>query len=117
MSIEKLVAELIEAVKENTAAIRESNGEDKQPAKTESKAAKSEPKKEAAKEPEKTPGIPYDDVKNKTLELVKAKGRDAVTALLKDFGKDVASAKDLKPEQYEEYLAKVAALLTEDDVA
>lgn len=122
MSLEKALAENTAAILALTAALQ--NGapvttsapaSESAPAKTETK--KTETKK--ADSPSETKGdeIPYETVKNKTLELVKAKGRDSVTTLLKDFGKDVASAKDLKADQYADYLKKVDAILAEDDVA
>lgn len=134
MSLEKALEENTKALNANTEALLQfaasGNGSaaPSAPAKTEKKEEKApakEAKKEAPKEEkkpakteEKNDAIPYDDVKNKTLDLVKAKGRDAVLSLLEDFGKDVKSAKDLKEDQYADYLKRVDALLEEgDDVA
>lgn len=48
---------------------------------------------------EPQPTATYDDVKDAVLAMVKAKGRDAATAVLATFG--VEKAPDLKPEQYD----------------
>lgn len=133
MSLEKALQENTEALKANTEALLQfaatgtGAAAPTAPAKTEKKEEKAEkpaPKKEekedkapAKKEEKAADKIPYDDVKNKTLELVKAKGRDVVMSLLEDFGKDVKSAKDLEEGQYAEYLERVDDLLKEDDVA
>lgn len=127
MSLEKTLQENTEATKALTVALGEfltnagvkaekvaPKEEKTAPApKKEAKVEKSAPKEEKGA----TGGIPYDDVKNKTLELVKAKGRDIVMSLLEDFGKDVKSAKDLEEGQYAEYLERVNGLLNEDDMA
>lgn len=129
MTIEKLIQENTAALVEMTAALQEFHqklatlSSTDAPAKTETKVSeekkkttpKSEPKEEKKAEAEE--GIPYDVVKNKTLELVKAKGRDEVIKLVKTFGKDNASAKDLKPEDYGAYVSKIDELLAEGDVA
>lgn len=125
MSLEKAIQENTEALKALTAALQ--NGAAPAPAKEEpkkEKAKKEAPAKEEAPKEEpkaeekaKSDAIPYDDVKNKTLELVKAKGRDVVMSLLEDFGSKVKSAKDLEEGQYAEYLERVEDLLKEDDVA
>ena len=126
MSLEKAIQENTEAVKALTAALSAGGAKEapkKEAPKKETpkkEAPKEEPKEEkpAPKKEEKAADtIPYDDVKNKTLELVKAKGRDIVMSLLEDFGKDVKSAKDLEEGQYGEYLERVDDLLNEDDVA
>jgi len=52
---------------------------------------------------------PYEAVKKATMDVVKAKGKPVVAAILAKF--NAKSAMDLKPEQYEEYteeLKKVA---------
>lgn len=123
MSIEKALAENTEALRDNTEALRQfaSNGNGGATAgvavESEKKTTKPESKKEAKTESKDADAIPYDNVKAKTLELVKAKGRDSVAAILKEFGKDYASAKDLKAEQYADYIKAVDKELAEDDVA
>lgn len=131
MSIEKAIQENTEAVKALTVAISQMSvgasgaavpGADVE--KTTKKANAESTKKETAKE-EKTVeneapakgDIPYDDVKAKTLDLVKAKGRDATVALVKEFGANYNSAKDLKTDQYAAYIARVDEILAEEDVA
>lgn len=72
------------------------------PAKTEAAApaTKAEPiKTEAAAD---KPAVTYDEVKKATQELAKTKGRDAVVKVLGEF--KVATAMELKPEQYAAYL-------------
>lgn len=88
------------------------------PAPKAEKAATTKKTEKAASTPAAEPeaeAIPYETVKTATLEFIKVKGRDAFTALAAQFG--VGSAKDLKPEQYAEYLEKLEAEKQEDDVA
>lgn len=72
--------------------------EEKAPAKTvEEKKAKKADKDE--------PELDYEQVKNATLNFVKAKGRDAATAVLKGF--EVAKATELAEDQWPAYLAEL----------
>lgn len=134
MSIEKALADLTKAIETLTAKIDGVAAQPTPAAKTESEAPKTEAKKEAPKkevkketkkaepeedlvEDEATDAIPYDDVKKKTLEFVKAKGRDELMAVFSQFGRNVQSAKDLEEGQYADYLKAIDAELAEDDVA
>jgi hypothetical protein len=51
---------------------------------------------------EPTKEVTYEDVRKATLDLIKAKGKQAALDVLNDM--KVASAPELKPEQYAEYL-------------
>ena len=46
--------------------------------------------------------IPYDEVRKRILEIGAKKSRDAVLELLSEFG--VSGGKDLKPDQYAEFV-------------
>ena len=46
--------------------------------------------------------IPYDEVRKRILDIGAKKNRDAVLELLSEFG--VSGGKDLKPEQYAEFV-------------
>ena len=46
--------------------------------------------------------IPYDEVRKRILDIGAKKSRDAVLELLSEFG--VSGGKDLKPEQYAEFV-------------
>ena len=129
MSLEKVIEENTAAVKELTVALQQfaaggtgaaAPAAPVAKAETPKTAAKKETPKAEAKAEEKSDeaaGIPYDDVKAKTLELVKAKGRDVVVETLAKFGKGVKSAQDLKPEQYADYIAAVDAVLNDESLA
>ncbi len=52
-------------------------------------------------------GPSYDDVTKAALALNKVKGREGLKAVLEQFG--VAAAKELKPEQFADFIAKAEA--------
>lgn len=84
---------------------------------TTAKAEKAAPKVEET-EAAKPEGLDYEtQVKPRVLAVVKAKGREVVDALLlENFS--VKSAKEVKPDQYQTLLDKLAeAEKAEDDVA
>ncbi len=135
MSIEKLIQENTEALQILTSAINSLAGNlsgktDVAPKETAPVAKKKAAVAVKAVETVETPvepkateavaeAIPYDKIKEATLNLIKVpgQGREGVNKLLVKFGASYTSAKDLKPEQYAEYLAAVNALLgkTEDE--
>jgi len=127
MSLEKVIEENTAAVKELTVALQQfaaggtgaaaPTAKAEAPAKAATKKAESKPTEKTEEKADEPTGIPYDDVKAKTLELVKAKGRDTVVETLAKFGKGVKSAQDLKPEQYAEYIAAVDAILNDESLA
>lgn len=88
---------------------------DKAPPPTETKVVtKAEPEKTApAKEDAKTEtaagAVTYDQIKPLIIKVNTTKGRDAATALLKEF--DVARGPDLKPEQYAKFFARATEVL------
>lgn len=82
---------------------------DEQKAASKKKAA---PKKEEPKEGEtsedKTSDTYYKDVVGPLTKRAAGElGRDVVLSILSDFGKNVTTAKDLEPEQYEEYVDRL----------
>jgi hypothetical protein len=62
-----------------------------------------------------TAGVDYEAVKDITLKLSAAKGRDVVVGLMQQFG--VTKAPELKPEQYAAYLKNAKGLLEAADEA
>lgn len=124
MSLEKALQDNTAAVEKLTAAIVQfaatANGAAAPTpavkADTEEKAEEKPVKKAAAKaEKKEDPEEKYNaEVKPKVLELVKSKGREAVMAILAEFGADLKSAKDLAPGQYDDFVAKIQAAIDED---
>lgn len=76
------------------------------PVKVEETGKAKEPEVTAASAPVTATIVDYEAVKKATLELSKAKGREATVAVLKRFGAE--KAPDLKPEQYADYVAAAA---------
>lgn len=129
MSLEKAIQENTEAVKALTAALQaggvaapvETKAEEKPKAEKKKAAPKKEAKAEAPKEEPKADAKPdYEsdkyvkEVKPLTLKVIKTISREAVANVLAEFGDDLKSAKDLSADQYDDYMAKLNALLEED---
>lgn len=126
MSLEK-------ALQENTAAIEKLNktltsiGSTETAAPEQEKADKKEEKPKADKKETKKTEAKKDDkpayendkylneVKPLTLKVIKAKSRDVVQDILSNFGDNLKSAKDLSAHQYDDYMAKLSAVLEGDD--
>ena len=66
---------------------------------------KSAPKKASEGKKETPKEIPYADVSSATVDLSGVKGKQAVVDILGEFG--VATARDLKKEQYAAYIKRV----------
>lgn len=64
--------------------------------------AKAEPTSASTEAAASDEPIPYDAVRKRILEIGAKKSRDAVLELLSEFG--VSGGKDLKPEQYAEFV-------------
>lgn len=131
MSLEQALQENTAAIKELIAAWLKAGGvpvaaapaeseqpEQKAETKNKAKAAllaakpKPEPKPEPEPQPEPQtePTVDYPTLQKAVFALANAKGRDAVVELIKaEFG--VGSAKELKPGQWADALAKVNAAL------
>jgi len=88
-------------------AVLKSSGKRGRPAKSKDASA---PAAEPAPEPETAAApaleIPYSEVQKATLELVSKHGKEATVAVLKEFA--VEKATFLKPEQFADYLKRVA---------
>lgn len=113
---------LEQAIQENTEAINRLIGlfssgkatvphaEPKAPAPaTEAPAKKVQTPKEEPKAEPATTDIPYDKVKEATLALVKAKGRDAAVEVLAKYGVKVGTK--LTKDEYAPYVADVKAAM------
>jgi predicted component of type VI protein secretion system len=64
--------------------------------------AKAEPTSASTEAAASDEPIPYDEVRKRILEIGAKKSRDAVLELLSEFG--VSGGKDLKPDQYAEFV-------------
>lgn len=64
--------------------------------------AKAEPTSASTETAASDEPIPYDEVRKRILEIGAKKSRDAVLELLSEFG--VSGGKDLKPDQYAEFV-------------
>lgn len=89
----------------------------KEPTKTVVADKKPEPIS-ASSEPSKSPDtIDYDTVVQPMIRAKVLVDKTAVLALIKSFGADYKSGKDLKPEQYADFIAKCEQIgATEDDL-
>lgn len=72
-------------------------------------AAAQQPAPEAAATAPVAASVSYEDVKHAIVKLSGSKGRDAVVALLTEFG--AGKGPDLKPEQFAEFIAKASQLV------
>jgi len=130
MSLEQTVEKLTAAIEGYTkvlqAAISTAGGQVAAAAPTTTTAGKTTKPAAKAAEPEAAPvskpatgkkakvGLEYETVKARTLEVLAEKGRDVVSAVLQNFG-DFASAKELDPSQYAEYMVMLDQVMTADD--
>lgn len=83
-------------------------------------AAKPEPAAAEASKPETAPGddpvaVPYETVRQATIDLVRAKGRSEAEALLKSFG--ASNAKELDVSAYAGYVAQARAAMGREHAA
>ncbi len=137
MSLEAAVQENTAALKAFTAALSSAallnagpaTGAAPDKAETKTVEPKKAPPKKATAKAEPLPAaeeaeqgadeaIPYEAVREKTLATVKDHGRDFMAPIFEKFG--VTTAKDLKPEDYYDYLQAIdraTAADAEDEVA
>lgn len=113
MSLEKAIEENTKALRELTEALQAGVGVSK------NEDAAEKPKKETKKDGDKKPAAKKESGKKKdgdyyadTVQPITKKaaaklGREVVKSILEDFGKDVSTAKDLEPEQWEEYVERL----------
>lgn len=115
MALEDDIRRLTEAVQELTAQLRQQTGnptivftDEMEPL----PRAPEEPKKAKAKAAPPAPPVQLDytrDVQTPALALVKAKGRDALAAILTDFG--VKTARDVPDDAWPELKARIEEAL------
>lgn len=125
MSLEDNIAALTVAVKELTAAIKSkaADAPATEPVKTVTEAAGDGSEKKSGKTGgkgskaaagnDKQPAVSYAEVSTLIGRLSKEKGRDKAVETLKAFG--AKNGKDLKEDQYEEFVALAKAALEEEE--